>query len=256
MPLPAKNNAYSFVLNALLIHNMGMADTLTWNGPSWSISNEFFVNIFFFAMPFMRSTRVIFCCFFIGLLALHRVNPFLGAHAKEFLGITTIGLLRCFVGFSGGILASKAYRFVKDQHYDHAITTWTLFELFFGSLLLLFYSFKPTYCNILYIPLSVISVFIFSFDKGYISLAVKKSNLFKLGFYSYSIYLLHIPYLKLITFSRTDAIFGRWYVVLAVLTALSFIVYKYIEKPLAKKFRNSFSLQKSPLFILLYSPHA
>jgi peptidoglycan/LPS O-acetylase OafA/YrhL len=35
------NTGYSFFLNVLLLHSMGLLDHLSWNGPSWSISTEF-----------------------------------------------------------------------------------------------------------------------------------------------------------------------------------------------------------------------
>ncbi len=41
------NNAYSFVLNLLLLHSMGFIDYLSWNAPSWSISVEFYTYLVF-----------------------------------------------------------------------------------------------------------------------------------------------------------------------------------------------------------------
>lgn len=41
------NTAYSFVLNVFLLHSLGFLDHLSWNGPSWSISTEFYTYLLF-----------------------------------------------------------------------------------------------------------------------------------------------------------------------------------------------------------------
>ena len=41
---------YTFGLNLLLLQAMGLADSLSWNGPSWSISVEFFTYLVFYAV--------------------------------------------------------------------------------------------------------------------------------------------------------------------------------------------------------------
>ena len=41
------NTGYSFFLNVLLLHSMGFLDHLSWNGPSWSISTEFYTYLLF-----------------------------------------------------------------------------------------------------------------------------------------------------------------------------------------------------------------
>ena len=41
------NTGYSFFLNVLLLQSMGFLDHLSWNGPSWSISTEFYTYLLF-----------------------------------------------------------------------------------------------------------------------------------------------------------------------------------------------------------------
>jgi peptidoglycan/LPS O-acetylase OafA/YrhL len=42
------NNIYSFAGNLVLVHSMGLFDSLSWNSPSWSISTEVFAYMVFF----------------------------------------------------------------------------------------------------------------------------------------------------------------------------------------------------------------
>jgi peptidoglycan/LPS O-acetylase OafA/YrhL len=44
---PPIDNLYTFVLNVGLIQSWGFTDPITWNGPSWSISTEFFAYLLF-----------------------------------------------------------------------------------------------------------------------------------------------------------------------------------------------------------------
>jgi peptidoglycan/LPS O-acetylase OafA/YrhL len=46
-PTFTDNSARAFGSNLLLIHALGLHDHLTFNGPSWSISTEFYAYIFF-----------------------------------------------------------------------------------------------------------------------------------------------------------------------------------------------------------------
>ncbi|WP_283195482.1 acyltransferase [Rhizobium sp. AN80A] len=41
------DNAYTFILNVLLIQSWGFTDLVSWNQPSWSISTEFFAYLMF-----------------------------------------------------------------------------------------------------------------------------------------------------------------------------------------------------------------
>lgn len=45
-----ENNLATFASNLLLVHAMGVHDTLSWNHPSWSISTEFFAYLVFFLL--------------------------------------------------------------------------------------------------------------------------------------------------------------------------------------------------------------
>ncbi|MFL1405137.1 acyltransferase family protein [Marinobacter sp. M1N3S26] len=43
-----ENNLFTFITNLLMIHGLGVNESLSWNQPSWSISTEFFAYIVFF----------------------------------------------------------------------------------------------------------------------------------------------------------------------------------------------------------------
>lgn len=55
-PNYADGNVFTFIVNLLLLQNVGLTPTeLTWNVPSWSISVEFWVNLLFFAFITTRT---------------------------------------------------------------------------------------------------------------------------------------------------------------------------------------------------------
>lgn len=51
------NNLYSFVANVFLLHALGVLDYLSWNGPSWSISAEFYTYLIFGAVLVFAQRR-------------------------------------------------------------------------------------------------------------------------------------------------------------------------------------------------------
>ena len=109
-PEMAVNNGYSFFLNVLLLHALGFVDHLSWNGPSWSISAEFYTYLVFGGVVILaqrfRDVRIIYVmslvlslagCAFI-LLVLHHYT----------LDFQSYGIARCILSFFLGVLALRA----------------------------------------------------------------------------------------------------------------------------------------------------
>src|SRR6266481_2574068 len=65
------NNLFSFVCTALLVHALGVLPASYWNGPSWSISAEFYVYLVFaVCVALSRHRRSLFWTLLIGLQVL------------------------------------------------------------------------------------------------------------------------------------------------------------------------------------------
>ncbi|WP_283806621.1 acyltransferase family protein [Bradyrhizobium guangdongense] len=104
------NNAYSFILNVLLLHSMGFIDYLSWNGPSWSISVEFYTYLVFGLIVLFAQRMRSLLWFYVlcGALAVGSLVVIIFVLGKRSLELQTeFGILRCFVSFFLGVLAVR-----------------------------------------------------------------------------------------------------------------------------------------------------
>jgi len=88
---------YHFVLNLFLIHGLDAS----FNGPSWSISTEFVVNVLFF-LAILLPRRMAFACF-IGAIVASSLIP------TEGTGTVLIPLARTLRGFCVGVLIYRLF---------------------------------------------------------------------------------------------------------------------------------------------------
>lgn len=94
----------------LLLNAAGLYDTITWNGPSWSISAEWIVGLAFpLLVPTIARLRP------SGLLLLYVVTlagfALLSAGPQHDLDLTSDwGVPRCFLGFTGGMVLYRVWR--------------------------------------------------------------------------------------------------------------------------------------------------
>lgn len=104
------NTAYSFFLNVLLLHSMGFLGHLSWNGPSWSISTEFYTYLLFGVLllwaQFLGSRRLFYATSAILVIGSALLIAFgLGKQSLDFH--TDFGFLRCVLSFFIGVLTVK-----------------------------------------------------------------------------------------------------------------------------------------------------
>jgi peptidoglycan/LPS O-acetylase OafA/YrhL len=104
------NNAYSFFLNVFLLQSLGFIDYLSWNGPSWSISTEFYTYLLFGAVLLCAQRLGSRRSFYAASLLLAAGSWFvivvwLGKHSLEFH--YDFGLIRCVMSFFIGVLTVK-----------------------------------------------------------------------------------------------------------------------------------------------------
>lgn len=111
------NNAYSFLLNLLLLHSMGFIDYLSWNAPSWSISVEFYTYLVFGLIVLIAQRMRSIAWFYAlsGILVVGSLIVIVFVLGKESLGLQTdFGILRCFVSFFLGVLTVRAVRSLPE----------------------------------------------------------------------------------------------------------------------------------------------
>jgi peptidoglycan/LPS O-acetylase OafA/YrhL len=94
----------------LLLNAAGLYDTITWNGPSWSISAEWIVGLAFpLLVPVVARLRP------TGLLLLYVATlagfALLSAGPQHDLDLTSDwGVPRCFLGFTGGMVLYRVWQ--------------------------------------------------------------------------------------------------------------------------------------------------
>ncbi len=111
LPDSGANNLYTFVANVFLLHALGFTQNLSWNGPSWSISAEFYTYFLFgfilLALQLLKERIPLsVVAAFTSALSLFIIIEVLGFTNLEFH--VEFGVLRCVYSFFIGVLAFKA----------------------------------------------------------------------------------------------------------------------------------------------------
>ncbi len=109
------NNYVSFLVNLLLLQASGIINYLSWNGPSWSISAEFYTYLVFatvmIAAQAARSVRMVYAL--SGLLVIGSLGIILFVLRMESLDFHyQFGIVRCVLSFFLGVLTVRAVALV------------------------------------------------------------------------------------------------------------------------------------------------
>lgn len=182
-------NAPSAVLsNLLLVQSLGVHDTLTWNGPSWSISTEMWTYVAFALV-----------CLWLGmrnwmLVATALLAPALLAMLSTSGMDTTFdwGLIRCIFGFALGVACCRAYSLVAPFARSPGRTAMTMVEVAIVWAVVAFVAAAGTSPMSFMAPfLFAAAVLVFAAEGGLVSRVFHSRPLKWLGTVSYSIYLTH-----------------------------------------------------------------
>lgn len=172
--------------NVLLLQGLGVLRQHGWNGPSWSISCEFFAYLLFALLCPLKALRRTWaaaaaaaCC----------------AAAYAFLVITRgslnvvfdLGLLRCFAGFGCGVLLWK-YRAALEAWRPAQSGAWQL-VVAAGAVLIVAVARGPAVAAS--IPAFVLLIACLRSDRGPVARFLTTPLAQYLGRISYSIYMVH-----------------------------------------------------------------
>lgn len=183
----------SLFANLFLLQGMGVENGLTWNGPSWSISAEFFSYLVFAGAVFGRRA-------WLWLAAAALIAPlFLLTFSTTHMDVSyDFGFIRCLYGFSLGALLSlfrhdaitSARRTLASGRSRAA---WTLAEIAMMVAIVLFVTLAGE--NDLGIVAPVIfalALYLFAHEGGWISAFLRNRAMLMIGALSYSIYMVHL----------------------------------------------------------------
>jgi peptidoglycan/LPS O-acetylase OafA/YrhL len=221
----------SFLANLTLTQSLGLFDTVTWNGPSWSISAEFYTYIAWaLGLIVFRKNLWLLCGISFSLLAW-----FIVRHDGSIIYNYDYGFLRCVYSFLIGMLAYRLNRRLPAGFRDWQHTAAE--ALLLGGTILAVSSF--THAQSWLMPfLFALLIIVFSRESGAFSRLLARDRLAFLGKLSYSYYLNHtlvlavldLALFKLLKLPHTLP--GELVFLVSCLTVvhlLSVFTYRYVE---------------------------
>ncbi|MES1224348.1 MAG: acyltransferase, partial [Bacteroidota bacterium] len=259
--IDAANSFYSFGTNLFLLHSMNLHQWFTFNHASWSISTEWWMYMLFpfLVSPFMklsaRGRIFIFALCIAGYLVIgfllvplvtmpdalsvFRVHPFSLNVAYQF------GFFRCMFGFVLGMIVYLTY---KSSRSKTLFSSGYTFLVLLAALALCLHFAVPDVFTVLFFPGILLSA---AYGSPTLNRVLASKPLQRLGDWSFSIYLMHQPFLYqgaalMQNPDKTGITVPNMGMGMSWLTCILFIVfilfisylsYRYIEVP-ARNFIN------------------
>lgn len=186
----ADGTAWTFVLNLLLLQNVGLATSqLTWNIPSWSVSVEFWINLVFFSLVTRRTPSWLLlavACAALAILATFQDS--LSEMLANYFVVLNSGLLRGVFSFLLGVVAYRAHA----RGLAHAAPSLARLAVLAASLALVLIP-RPGWGRVDFIAPFVFSACVILFARDSVRWRNWITPFAYLGTISYSIYLVHYP---------------------------------------------------------------
>jgi peptidoglycan/LPS O-acetylase OafA/YrhL len=187
-----KHSVFAIFTNALMVQTLNLHPKLTWNGPSWSISAEWWTYLLFglicyFLSPKTRRMAFVSLALLGALIFLLALDTGLNVHVNY-------GLVRCVLGFSMGVICYCCRAWIVSNKPDLSAKTWLSsgLELLIGVAIIGFCLLPLEGKISVAAPfLFAVAVMIFSFENGPLSSFLKSKPLQVLGMLSFSIYMVH-----------------------------------------------------------------
>jgi peptidoglycan/LPS O-acetylase OafA/YrhL len=191
-PFGGDNTIAALFGNLVLINGLGVFQSFTWNGPSWSISTEFYTYLLFLAVSFLGWKRQRAVSILIAVAA--AIGLGINAYTNT-LGTTTGGgLLSCIYGFFLGTLTYGVFRHLLDNK----IVPPQWLEWVALGLVLAAFTYRPMLQESFRPLVFAAVVIIFAFERGPVSRVLLKRQIHHLGIISYSVYLIHFPLIAIL----------------------------------------------------------
>ncbi len=263
VPFSTPQEAPNTILaNLLLVQSLHLYDFLTWNLPSWSISTEFYTYVVF-AVCLIGLRKHAWIALLLAMIG----GPVLIATLSERNMDTGYdwGIIRCIYGFAAGAMSWNIYR-----KWNGELRKWlsgSMIEWGALGLVVVFVSAAGTTVLSVAAPyIFALVVLVFAFEAGTASAILRLRPLVLLGTISYSIYMTHVfivrrmfdagyqlgklwhvdPFTHRVVDGHDTAFLGTqlwdgdiaYLAYLAMIIAMSYFTYLWIEKPAREWARN------------------
>jgi len=233
------NDWYHLFLNVCMLQYSGLQTGFSFNGPSWSISTEFIVNVVFLTLALASAKRalVVGCVLVLAALSL---DPGVGWIHHEIIPHPCYGLLQCFLTFGVGLLVHAGHERLRKRHMP-AWTADIAFLCVCAAVARLFSMPSLTYSFYVLVFLCFPALIMLSLRSRVFGSVLRLRPLVHLGQVSYSLYLLSFP-LELVIEDVTAATHRSpnfdnplvFAVYCAVCIILSHYSWKYLEMPMRR----------------------
>lgn len=244
------DNALTFLSNLALTQSMGLHDNLSFNGPAWSISVEFYTYVIFAVVVILTpitKARHVACVGFSGLLI------YIGlAVIRPSLDITyDFGFFRCLAGFAAGIVAASVFTWSKPIAAKLSKVSATLIEILVALIFITWFCSVSGRATLTIAPFMIALILVFAHGRGLLS-AVMNIGIFQyIGKISYSVYLNHALVLIVVNLfiskglggiDNVSSNLGEFisFAYITVVIASSHITYHVIEKPASNLIRQTY----------------
>lgn len=181
LPFSEDRTVSAIFVNLVLLNGIGIYEGSTWNGPSWSISAEFFTYLIFAGIclfPKRAKDVILVSCIGFSLVILAFVAP-------KYLASSQFGLVRAILGFFVGYYVWRARSLVLPIGGTTA-------EILTSTMAIGFVTIAASGPIQLLTPfVFALVIFTFSKESGRLSVALAQPRLQKLGAWSYSLYMIH-----------------------------------------------------------------
>lgn len=231
-----QTSPFTLLTNVLLIHGLGINETIGWNEPSWSISVEmalYLIFPFLAVSPLIRSRTGR-----IGMaVAAFVILSVIDYNYDGLKATIDYGFFRGLGGFLLGMVVfrSRTMMIMARTKYLNAIQA----ALVIAVLVLLHF---PTR-DVLLIPLFVLLIGSVRTDEGWLGKTLKARPLYILGVLSYSIYMTHnlvglafnkrwvVVFPQLADFTQGPWMVAVFFAEIFLVLIFSWFTYRYVERP-------------------------
>jgi peptidoglycan/LPS O-acetylase OafA/YrhL len=244
------SNLFTFITNLFLLHSMGLHTHLSWNGPSWSISTEFFSYIAFFLLTVTidRKNNL-----FLPLIISFLCYLFLFNLGRNNFDITyDYGFIRCLGAFYLGVYLFR-HR-VSTKISFTSVNLISMLEATAISILIV----AVTYSDLNNVSITIaIASFIFvlavfsTANSGYFGKILETKIMRAIGVWSFSIYMIHSIILAgisnvfeyLLKFDLNSSLGFVSIVINILIVSIIIIISRFTYIHIEKKFRDLVKLK-------------
>ncbi|NUM52486.1 MAG: acyltransferase [Candidatus Hydrogenedentes bacterium] len=238
------NDWYHLALNLFMLNESGLQRGFSFNGPSWSISTEFIVNVLFLAVALRSPKRAMMLglALIAGMIALNAVVGW--TEPPRYLEPFS-RLFRCFLSFGAGLVL----RGVHERARMKRLPGWLVEGALVAAIGAMLYLMARPERTATYYALALVvfpAIVLLSLRSRFVGGALRTRPIVHLGHISFSVYLLHYPlelfYKDLIALTGFRPPFEN-VVMLALVAvlcvAVSHVTWKYFEMPARKWLKNA-----------------